>query len=60
MEIGIEQGLEQGREEGKLEGIKQGKMEGRLETARRLKSEGINAQIIAKATLLSIEEIEKL
>ena len=56
LEIGIEQGLEQGREEGKLEGIEKEK----LETVRRLKSQGIDSNIIAQATLLSIEEIEKI
>lgn len=42
------------------EGIEIGMEKGKLEVASRLKSQGIDAEVIAKATLLSIEEIAKI
>ena len=50
------EGLAEGRAEGRAEGI----TEGLLQTARNLKSMGMPAEVIQKATGLSIEEIEKL
>ena len=54
----------EGRLEGRLEGLEEGLAKGReeqnLETARNLKSLGVPAEIIAKATGLSAENIEKL
>jgi predicted transposase/invertase (TIGR01784 family) len=43
-------------DDGKLEG----KIEGKLETATELKNFGVDLKIIAKATGLTEEEIEKL
>ena len=62
------EGLAEGRAEGRAEGIAEGRAEGRaegiteglLQTARNLKSMGMPAEVIQKATGLSIEEIEKL
>ena len=50
------EGLAEGRAEGRAEGI----TEGLLQTARNLNSMGMPAEVIQKATGLSIEEIEKL
>lgn len=54
----------EGRLEGRLEGLEEGLAKGReeqnLETARNLKSLGVPAEIIAKATGLSAENIEEL
>ncbi|CAK7083194.1 MAG: hypothetical protein BACD_04209 [Bacteroides rodentium] len=54
----------EGRLEGRLEGLEEGLTKGReeqnLETARNLKSLGVPAEIIAKATGLSAENIEEL
>ena len=44
----------------KLEGRAEGLAEGRLSTARNLKKLGIAPDTIARATGLSLEEIEKL
>ena len=53
---GMEMGMAQGLEEGKAEGAKNEK----LSTAKRMKAEGLDINLIAKITQLSINEIEKL
>lgn len=60
----IDTGREEGRQEGRLEGRLEGKIEGRqeaiLDTARKMKQNGIDPQVISKCTGLSVEEISKL
>ena len=53
---GMEMGMAQGLEEGKAEGAKNEK----LSTAKRMKAEGLDINLIAKYTQLPINEIEKL
>lgn len=53
---GMEMGMAQGLEEGKAEGAKNEK----LSTAKRMKAEGLDINLIAKITQLPISEIEKL
>ena len=53
---GMEMGMAQGLEEGKAEGAKNEK----LSTAKRMKAEGLDINLIAKITQLPINEIEKL
>lgn len=64
IKAGIEAGIEKGREEGRTEGREEGRTEGReeerLKNAQNFKQLGINAEIIAQATGLTLEEIEKL
>ena len=48
------------RGEGRLEGRAEGRAEGKLEDAQNLKRLGVSVDIIAKATGLSVEEIETL
>ena len=59
-----EEGLEQGRTEGLAEGEKIGEVSGRaaekLEMAKALKEKGVNIDIIAETSGLSVEEIEQL
>jgi predicted transposase/invertase (TIGR01784 family) len=59
-----EEGLREGRAEGMQQGMQQGReeghAEGKVETARNFKALGIPADIIAKATGMSPEEIAKL
>jgi predicted transposase/invertase (TIGR01784 family) len=57
---GLEEGKKEGLEEGKKEGLEEGKKEERYQIARRLKMEGLDATLIAKASGLLMEEIEKL
>ncbi|TVQ26281.1 MAG: hypothetical protein EA382_05775, partial [Spirochaetaceae bacterium] len=52
--------LQQGRREGRQEGHREGRQEERLETARAFKEQGVDAAVIAKATGLSLSEIEAL
>ena len=48
------------RREGKAEGIAEGEANANIATAKRLLSMGFNVQDIAKATSLSIEQVEAL
>ena len=48
----IEQGLRQGRQEGR--------QEERLKMAKNMKAEGINSELIAKCSGLTLEELERL
>ncbi|MBD8042004.1 hypothetical protein H9625_16470, partial [Phocaeicola sp. Sa1CVN1] len=56
MQNKVEDAMREGREEGK----KEGKKEAKLEDAQNFKRLGVPADIIAKATGLSAEEIAKL
>ena len=50
----------EGRAEGRVEGRAEGKVEEKLATAKRLLSMGLTIQDIAKATKLSVEQIEEI
>lgn len=54
------EGLQEGRQQGRQEGLQEGILEGKLETARNFKKLGASTEMIAQATGLSIEMIEKL
>ena len=60
MREGREKGMREGREKGMREGMKEGVVKGKLEDAQNLKHLGVSMDIIAKATGLSMEDIEKL
>lgn len=60
IEYGTEQGLKRGREEGRVEGREEGRREGLLQAARKLKAIGTSPAVIAEATGITLEEIEKL
>ena len=53
-------GFGKGKEIGLEEGIEQGRTEGIKATAKRMKSEGLDINLIAKITQLPIDEIEEL
>jgi predicted transposase/invertase (TIGR01784 family) len=61
---GMKQGLKRGKEEGLKQGIKRGKEEGlkqgKEEMARNMLKEGLNINLIAKISGLTIDEIEEL
>ncbi len=57
---GREEGREEGRAEGRREGREEGRAEERLAVAKNLKSLGISFANIAKATGLTLKEIEAL
>ncbi|NDV66221.1 Rpn family recombination-promoting nuclease/putative transposase [Bacteroides sp. 224] len=59
-EEGLEQGREEGREQGLEQGLEQGARKQNIANARKFKQLGVATDIIAKATGLSIEEIEGL
>jgi len=56
----VDTSKEEGKEEGKIEGKIEGKAERSIEVAINLIKQGISSDIVAKATGLSKEEIEKL
>ena len=57
---GLEKGLEEGREKGREEGREEGRREGQVNIAKKLKESGITADMIAKCTGISIEEVQNL
>lgn len=57
---GMAKGRAEGIAQGKAEGRAEGKAEANLETARKLKAIGVDLEIIAKGTGLTVEEISKL
>ncbi|MEY8296122.1 Rpn family recombination-promoting nuclease/putative transposase [Emergencia timonensis] len=58
--IGKKEGLEQGLAEGREEGLAEGKKDAAFDTARKMKADGLDDEIISKYTGLSKEAIEKL
>lgn len=54
------EGRIEGREEGRKEGRKEGEIHERIKNASNLKNLGVTPEIIAQATGLTLEEIEKL
>ena len=57
---GHRQGVEEGRKQGVEEGRKQGVEEGRKQTARALKQEGVQMELIVRCTGLTPDQIEAL
>ena len=61
---GLEQGRAEGRAEGRVEGRKEGRAEGRkegiLETARKMKEQGLDTEMICTVTGLSEDDIKSL
>ncbi|WP_455265335.1 hypothetical protein [Phascolarctobacterium sp.] len=55
-----EESLAEGEAKGRIEGRVEGIAEEKLATAKRLLSMGLSVQDVAKATLLSIEQVEKI
>ena len=60
LKYATEKGLAEGREKGLAEGRAEGLAEGTLNTARKMKAEGIPADVIAKCTDLTLEQIAGL
>lgn len=60
LEKGLEEGREEGRKEGRKEGREEGRREGQVNIAKKLKESGITADMIAKCTGISIEEVQNL
>ena len=57
---GLLEGIEQGREEGKEEWMEKGSLQTKQITARNLLVEGLAVDLIARATGLSVAEVEAL
>ena len=60
MAKGMAQGMEQGMEQGMAQGMAEGEHNKALEAARRMKADGMPAELIAKYTGLSIDTINNL
>jgi len=57
---GVNQGMTEGLEKGMAQGMAQGRAEERMETARKMKADGMPAELIAKYTGLTVEDINSL
>lgn len=57
---GLAEGKAEGLAEGKAEGLAEGKAEEKTATAKRLLSMGLSVEDIAKATSLSVEQVEAI
>lgn len=57
---GLAEGKAQGLAEGKAEGLAEGKAKEKTATAKRLLSMGLSVEDIAKATSLSVEQVEAI
>ncbi len=57
---GLKEGIKEGRKEGLIEGRIEGKVEGKIETAKELLKNGIDINIIASCTGVSIDKIKNL
>ena len=53
-------GIKKGRAEGEAIGLQKGETLGILKTAKKMKEEGLDVNVISKLTSLSVDEIEKL
>lgn len=60
LEEGEAIGIEKGRAEGVVIGLQKGEAIGVLKTAKKMKEEGLDVNVISKLTNLSIDEVEKL
>ena len=55
-----QEGLEEGRVEGRQAGLEEGALQAKLETARKLKAEGLDVEMISRCTGLSRDQVEAL
>ena len=60
MQQGMQQGIQQGIQQGKSLGLAEGALQKAFQTARNLLGIGLSIENIAKATGLTIQEVEKL
>ena len=60
IEQGIEQGIKRGRQEGRQAGREEGAREKSIATAKRMIELNLDAEIIATATELSLEDVQKI
>jgi predicted transposase/invertase (TIGR01784 family) len=60
IDTAFDEGKIEGRVEGERIGIEQGIEQGKIETARAMKSKGLDLSVIAEVTGLAVIEIEKL
>ena len=60
MEKGMEKGMAEGMEKGMEKGMAEGEEKGKRDNARRMKADGMSAELIAKYTGLSAEVIAEL
>ena len=59
-EEGREQGLAEGKAKGRAEGLSEGEAKEQRAIAERMLAEGLSAEVVAKCTALTIEQVEAL
>ena len=57
---GIEKGMQEGMQKGMQKGIEKGRQEEKLQIARKMKEQGLDSELIAQCSGLSVEDIERL
>ena len=54
------EGIEKGMQEGMQKGIEKGRQEEKLQIAQKMKEQGLDSELIAQCSGLSVEDIERL
>ena len=57
---GIEKGMQEGMQKGMQKGIEKGRQEEKLQIAQKMKEQGLDSELIAQCSGLSVEDIERL
>ena len=60
MQKGMQKGIEKGIKKGIEKGIEKGRQEEKLQIARKMKEQGLDSELIAQCSGLSVEDIERL
>ena len=58
--VGIEKGMQEGMQKGMQKGIEKGRQEEKLQIAQKMKEQGLDSELIAQCSGLSVEDIERL
>lgn len=56
----MQEGMQKGMQKGIEKGIEKGRQEEKLQIARKMKEQGLDSELIAQCSGLSVEDIERL
>ena len=60
IEKGMQEGMQKGMQKGIEKGIEKGRQEEKLQIAQKMKEQGLDSELIAQCSGLSVEDIERL
>ena len=60
MQEGMQKGMQKGVQKGIEKGIEKGRQEEKLQIAQKMKEQGLDSELIAQCSGLSVEDIERL